>query len=730
MAGSDTKLSEELAVSDPFQRESFCPPSTPSPSSGVVSGQLFDGDSGPGYWVDEDPERPFNIEFENPLLASGEVLRLSPAALWFVPREGAHFPPREIRFHLKRGDWSIGPLRGKIVHLGGRTSRPCIGLKIIGVPLTAGKGIVAFMNELVQRGAARIAHEPSPVLEEIVDAERICSILSAISVVGSGGALSIRGKTVRASIIHADPETRTVYWKTEERVTPPTKGDGAVMGPGESIQASIIGYNSVYRFQLNDVRSEGDTLVAPHPDKVDRVRHRTLRRVPVAAALRIRFEHPLWAEIEPVWRNVMDISLGGIRFATSLDEDLLFPALSLPYIEIETEFGTVIHLRGQVRNVLPARGEAPASCGASVTPLSPEDEIRWMRLVTGMLYNHTTQTSEHLSEPLWDLFKDSGYMNLAGKSAEHFTYLKRRFVSVSQRAASAPQLICQAVWPSDRGVEATVSFCKAYKQSWMGHQLAKRKSLPSSVTARTPILWSVYTRAFEHSQSDPDMRWTMGYVEGTVPWIARTHLAFVARYEATNEAVAMPVRMMSVSCAESGEPQEDEFDIGPATPWEKLRALAVIARTRPQGYREALDFTSTNVDLNEVSRDWRRFGFEREREIFIARRGTKPVAALVVECGEIGTNLFCLLDSARLFSLTPRGSDAYVQLMDEARAWFSARRRSSFLFFREDDDTSYEKAARLHDEPGQPYLFIISARLLPDFLEHICEVAGSRSAAS
>lgn len=728
MAGSDTKLLEEFVGSDAPDRESFSPPSTPSPASGVVGGQLFDGDSGPGYWVDEDPERPFAIEFENPLLAPGEILRLSPAALWFVPREGAHFPPRELRFHLKRGDWSIGPLRGKIVHLGGRTPRPCLGLKLIGVSLAAGKQIISFMNELVQRGDARIAHEPSPVLEEIVDPERICSILSAISVVGSGGALSLRGKTVRASVTLVDPEERCVYWKTSEPLGPPVNAGEEAVSPDEADHASIVGYNSVYRFNLSDVRSDGESLVTALPDRLDRVRHRWLRRVPVASALRVRFEHPLWAEIEPTWREVIDISLGGIRFATSLDEDLLFPSLSLPYIEIETEFGTVIHLRGQVRNVLPARDGGTASCGASVIPLSPEDEIRWMRLVSGMLYNHTTQTSEHLSEPLWDLFKDSGYMNLAGKSADHFTYLKRRFVSVSRRAASAPQLICQAVWPSDRGVEATVSFCKAYKQSWMGHQLAKRKTQATDIAARAPVLWGIYTRAFEHSQSDPDMRWIIAYVEGTVPWIARTHLAFAARFEGTNEALAMPVRMMSVSCAESGEPQEREFDIGPATPWEKLRVLATIARTRPQGYREALDFTSAHVDLTEASRDWRRFGFEREREIFVAREGSQTIAALVVESGEIGTNLFCLLDSARLFSISPRGTEAYVQLMDEARSWFSARRRSSFLFFREDDDTSYEKAARLHDEPGKPYLFIMSARVLPDFLEHVCEVAGSRRA--
>ncbi len=159
---------------------------------------------------------------------------------------------------------------------------------------------------------------------------------------------------------------------------------------------------------MTDVHEKDGELESALPEKLERVRHRWFRRVPVRTTLRVRFEHPLWEEIEPTWRDVLDISLGGIRFTTDHAHDLLFPALNLPYIEIETQFGSVIHLRGQIRSVLPARDGEPASCGASVIPLSPEDEIWWMRLVSGMLYNQTTQTSEHLTEPLWDLLKDSG----------------------------------------------------------------------------------------------------------------------------------------------------------------------------------------------------------------------------------------------------------------------------------------------------------------------------------
>jgi hypothetical protein len=720
MAGDQFDLMKGLVANDALATEDQ--DTGESPSSGIVGSHLFDENSGPGYWIEEDAQTPLQLTFADLQITPGEVIRLNPAALWFVPSTGDRFPPREIRFYLRRGRLSIGPLRGKVVHLNARSQRPCIGLRLIDVSIDAGRQIVALLNELIQKGSAKIAHDPSPVLEDIVDPERICAILTALIAVGSEGLLAEGERRVQASIVRVDAEAGRIHWKTDGRLLEP----GA---SGEQLRARVVGYNSVYRFYLSDVEDVDGGIVASLPTRIDRVRHRFLRRVPVSTSVRVRFEHPIWEEIEPTWRDVLDISLGGIRFTINPDEDLVFPALNLPYIEIETQYGTVIHLRGQVRNVVAARDGQPSACGASVTPISPEDEIWWMRLVSGMLYDHSTQTSEHLTEPLWDLFKDSGYMNLAGRSEASFAYLRRRVASVGRRAGIAPQLLCQTVWPSERGVEASLSFCKAYKQSWMVHQLAKRKTSPSDVANRAQILWGIYTRAFEHSQSDPDMRWVISYVESTVPWVARTHFAFAQRFASTTESLALPVRMMNVLCSESGVPQEQFFEIGPATPWETMRILAAIARTRPQSYREALDFTSEHIDLTDVSREWRRFGFEREREIIVARAGRQPIAAMVVETGEVGTNLFCLLDSARLISLAPDGKRAYVQLMDEARAWFAARRRTSFLYFREDGDKSYADAARLHDEPGEPYLCIMSARVLPDFLEHVCEIAGSRRVA-
>ncbi len=68
-----------------------------------------------------------------------------------------------------------------------------------------------------------------------------------------------------------------------------------------------------------------------------------------------------------------------------------------------------------------------------------------------------------------------------------------------------------------------------------------------------------------------------------------------------------------------------------------------------------------------------------------------------------------------------------MALLDEARRWFASRGRSSFVFLCEDEG-GYAKVARLHDDPrAQPALWIISAALMPEFLEHINEQSYGRA---
>jgi hypothetical protein len=324
------------------------------------------------------------------------------------------------------------------------------------------------------------------------------------------------------------------------------------------------------------------------------------------------------------------------------------------------------------------------------------------------------RTDGSLVELLWQLFIDSGYFNLAGHSAAGFEDQRASFLALGRRAAHLPHLMCLTACPSARGVEATLATMKPYRSLWLVHQLAKRQGSAPAPLTTGGILRDLYVRTVEHAQADADFRWLGAYIEGTVPFVHRAHSGFARRMAGTGQALLLPMRMVDISCAEPGRALPVGMTIGPATPGERRLLASEISRLRPASYIEALDLSPEAMDLEAAAGAWRKAGLERERHILIARRQGRPLAAAVLEVGQRGANPFRLLDAMRLFPLAPEPWDASQALLDAARGWYASRGREAFVLLQEDGlghGSSHGGA--------QPYLWLISAELVPEFLEHL-----------
>ncbi|WNG25017.1 hypothetical protein F0U62_14110 [Cystobacter fuscus] len=647
----------------------------------------------------------------------GPATLLSPASVWARSETRVESWPSDgaLRVCLETGSATLGPLSGELhwQRAGGEDSM--LGIRLVDVSPAQGRALLTMMEERLRHGGALPEASPLPVQEEISDAGRIATLLGMIAAVNNKAVLREPGRMVRLVLERMDAERGLLFWRCAEPLArwgePPC-------------EVEVVGYNSAYRMRLAPPAGRGEQWVTPLPERLWRVRHRWHRRVPAPAGLRVRFAHPLWTELGWLEREAVDLSYSGLGLLSGA-EDLLFPGLFLP-LELESARGERIDLRCEVRHVSFSQTDGRRLCGLEVRPNTERDSLRWMKLVSQSLCP-STRTSEDWLEPLWELYAASGYFNLAGKTSEHFEALRRDFMDMNTRAARLPHLSCQTVWPSERGVEASISSLKMYQSSWMLHQLGRRPGKPVHVP-ETPgqTLRDVYQRTVEHSQGDPEFRWLFSYAESTVPWVRRTHVRFAERMAESGQSLVMNVRLMDVECSEPSGLPVGELEIAPASMGEKLLLAREIARTRPASYAEALDLTRERLEMRGASRTWWEAGLQRERRILVARRHGLPLAALVLELGQPGANLFRLLDSARLFPLSPEGKEAYVALLDEARGWFALRERTSFVYLCEDDGAC-ASAARLHDDPStRPVLWIISASLVPEFLEHIQEQSAGR----
>ncbi len=650
----------------------------------------------------------------------GVVTRLSPTVVWVMPQGKVEHPEhRTLPVYLSGCGVTLGPIHGAFIRTDAETAGAPVGLQLVSVSLDQGRQILSLLADALKRGVAEPAASALPVQDTIDEAERIRAILMAISTGGNKGVLRRMGRTIRVVLQRLSPESRQLEWHAE---------DPDVDWGEAPYDIDVIGHNSAHRMKLEAGTTDGNRLITRMPDVLFRIRHRWHRRITAPEGVSVTFHHPLWRELGEMERSVVDLSFSGLCIRCR-PEDLLFPGLLPPLLEIHTSDGQAISLRGEIRYVTSVRADGTVLCGLSVAPYS-SDEARWVRYISQTANPNTCTTDQQL-EGLWDVFTLSGFFSLAGKGSEAFDQLKQDFAHMAKRAVEIPQLFCQAVWPSERGPEATLSSMKSYQHTWLIHQVAKRPGKPA-VKGLEPgrIMHDLYVRCFEHPQSDADFRWFVAYAEGLNPWISRAHVRYAERYMALNPdlAYSRQVHMMDVYTSEMTGRLHEGISIGPATSAELTLLTTHIARSRPGCYVEALDFSRERIEMRAVHNQWSGFGLEREREILVARRNGVAVAAAVLEMGQQGINLYSLLDMARLFPLSDAGPSTYVALVDAARRWYAARHRRSFHFLCEDEGGQYVQEAGIHKGPD-PYLWIISAKLIPDYLEHISEVSiGRRSA--
>ncbi|RKH62632.1 PilZ domain-containing protein [Corallococcus llansteffanensis] len=598
--------------------------------------------------------------------------------------------------------------------IGVNDARPEVSLRFVAPPLDAGRRIVGLLESLRDNGLL-LTPETRPVWREHIDrADRVARICEALASRQARGVLRTQdGQRVEVTASFFEPLQDMLGWKLHGALPP---------GP---FTVEAFGYSSVVHFQAESARVEGDLLVMPVPTSLVRFRHRWLRRTQAAASCTLDFDHPLWPQVH-VSRGLLDVSYEGLSFLTEPGEDLMYPGLRLPVMEVALEGYAPVRLRAEVRNI--SSTPHGRRCGVCVRPLDAEGARAWRALVEAQAHP-TTKVEGDWNDSTWKLFERSGYFRLPGKEPEKFTNLREQFDHTQDKLQEQPRLGYRVVRPADEGVEATLSVLKPYAGSWMAHQLARHQPPNSKSTARE-ALRDIYLRGYEPTQADPEVKWFFAYCEANVRWVRYTKFDFANWYSHTGQTCLVPFRLME---GEVDSPWAVPAGIALDTPTEeeRTRFFEQVASTRPEAYREALDLVPERFDLSQMRTGWGEAGLSRERELVVARHNGRAVALAVFESAQPGLNLFNVLDGVRLVPLEddarPEVQEAFVALLGRAADWYRARDRKVFVHYVEATCVEYAERVSLADL-GEGKLWVMSARLLPEFLEHLCESTTPRAA--
>ncbi len=453
--------------------------------------------------------------------------------------------------------------------------------------------------------------------------------------------------------------------------------------PEPLFQVVVEGYQAVFRFLVERAEARGGALYAALPDRLAQVRRRWRRRARAPEGLTLCYRHPAWPR-EEVVRPLRDVSTVGLDMWVVPEFDLLEPGVALDDVAVLYSGELVCEGKAVVRDVRelpPTRSErGDAICGLSFLARSAGDDARWVNLVHHLLHP-TTRSGAVWSLQSWRVYNDSGYFHLSGKQPTHFESLRASFRQVSRGLDAAPWLGCQAVWPSDRGVEATFTFVKVYSGTWFGYQLAKSPDRPDpGVAVPRRVLRELYFRVFEHMQHDRDLRWVAGYLEGSVPWNEVAQFAWARRFQDGEEACLVDFRLLEGVCAELATDAEGDLLVDQGADVDYVALQALLQAQWPRAWRQLLDLDADSHRFDDICNLWQSACLRRDRRVIVARRGGRRVAMAIVETGETGASLFSLLDSVRLYDLADdSGPDAHVALLAAAARGFRTLGEERFV---------------------------------------------------
>ena len=569
-----------------------------------------------------------------------------------------------------------------------------------------------LVDRLVKQGAVQDEVALPATDETISNPLRIDRVLAALfAQEAPARILAADGRTTHTAALQMSPgEELACCWPAADDPGPPP------------YHITAVGYGSVARFRVLQGSWEDGVLRTPRPARLDRSRFRSFRRSGRVEGVVLRFTHPAWPEVEVV-RPVVDVSLNGVRAEHVAAEDLLYRDLHLPRVEVLCEGRRVYDGAADVR-VLRVDGR-DTSVGLRLS-IGPEARAAWLDFVQSRAHPHV-RSGSFFSMDVWELFDKSGYFNLSQRTPAHFAALRRDFAHAQGILERAPSVGSTVVWPSDEGVDATVSAFKIYRHTWLGCHMAKRRGI-GDIRHGGELLREVHYRAFEDAAFLDRVQWVAGFIQVRPHFSSVAIAEFSSRCAATGEGDIQRFRAVQI------ESDWRSHGLGRTAPYVRplddagQRALiGAVARERSTAYREALDLTLDRLDMQPVTQELASVGMTRERVLLGAygARGLEAVA--MVELGEPGLHIFGLLDAVRLFPIVgPLRRSLVYALLSAAAAWYQERGRERFVLFDEHGVFRADMSASFTDL-GLADLTLFAGHLLPDFLDHLYEISTPRS---
>jgi c-di-GMP-binding flagellar brake protein YcgR len=453
----------------------------------------------------------------------------------------------------------------------------------------------------------------------------------------------------------------------------------------------LEGSGAVTVFESRCLDQRGLDVTLSLPREVRQTGSRESRRIDLSESasppILVSFVQPRLGGAEVVG-EVIDVAARGLSFRLPSRGHGLFPGDRIRGLSINVGART-IEARAAVRSVSQREEEDSAVCGVELLYFaSSADQNVWQGFVFARMHPNIIDGNGR-AESSWALLEASKYVALwtppATRGLTRGEYLRAWQAPHSQVGHCL--LLCQG-GPDGRPV-GMVAASLVYPRSWAFHQLA-RDATGDSPEGQAPLgqALELMSGILSRLKIATDFTYFLIYIEREKRFNERLYVDFAERYFDKDKLEITPMEVFRRATDQPlPERPHDGIEVVAANPDLLTEMAAFLADSTSQLARGALALNEEQIDLQDFTTKCARRDYERRREIYFALIDGRPCAALVAETGGEGVNIFGLVNSCRIFSLSDTGFDDGVQraLLHQAMAHYRDRGKRHFLYFGDSD---------------------------------------------
>jgi hypothetical protein len=307
-------------------------------------------------------------------------------------------------------------------------------------------------------------------------------------------------------------------------------------------------------------------------------------------------------------------------------------------ITVTTSDGETISGTGTIRGYRWLLREGAYSIGIQFDTASDDDRNKWHNTILEARYPGLSFDYKREDHPrIWDLFERSKYLDLKPKEA--FSHMIEATNETWKNLSDAGTKTSKhAIIRMDEQVVGHLQLDRVYPNTWFAHNMAIDPRMSKTVGKE---IYSVTADVLSVEGS----KYIMSITQASKPWNQRNYYDFVKqyRYPEHNELRKYEVYETDTSYDIRLKKAED-LTIEKANKYDLNRIVRYFELYGSNLEREACALTSTDLELEEFSKELEPFGVWRKREFIVARRGNRFVGFCRVEHARDGVNIFGLFD--------------------------------------------------------------------------------------